>query len=249
MSILDMFKKDAGNVAYRTHSQANRLNDMGKIAEAEAKYAQAMELYLKAEKEGFANSKLITGYCILLMRVGNFEKARTLLEKLFFDSTITSDDKYYLDIDHAVCTWKLGDVDAAIAEVEEAAKNRKIGLYYNVLGAMKVERGARTGDFSDAAEFMKVAFDYDDDDISTIDNQAWLCYHTGDKAGAEKLFKKAVAKNDRYSPALTGLARLALEKGDKNAAKEYVERALAYHFPTTAPLTKKYAEDLKKSIG
>ena len=248
MSILDMFKKDSGNVAYRTHAQANRLNDMGKIEEAEAKYKQAMELYLKAEKEGFANSKLVSGYCILLMRVGNFEKARALLEKLVSDSTVTSDDKYYLDIDHAVCTWKLGDVEAAIAEVEEAAKNRKIGLYYNVMGAMQVERAVRTGDFNAANEFMKLAVDYDDDDLSTLDNQGWLSYYTGDIDAAQQLFKKAVAKNDRYSPALTGLAQVALDKGDKNAAKEYIGRALTYHFPTTAPLTRKYAEDLSKKI-
>ena len=54
MGIFDMFKKDAGSRAYHKHSQANRMNDMGKLAEAEAMYREAMTLYLEAEAKRLA---------------------------------------------------------------------------------------------------------------------------------------------------------------------------------------------------
>lgn len=249
MSIFDLFKNDAGNRAYRIHSQANRLNDMGKVEQAEAMYKKAMSLYEEAEVKGFQNAKLITGYCVLLMREGKFGKAREFLEVLFTDSTVTSADLYFLEIDHAVCSWKLGELDAGIERMKKCGEHQKIGLYYNVLGAMLVEKAAQTGDFTETQKFIADAVDYDDDDISTIDNQGWLSYYTGDKASARKWFDKAVAKNSRYSPALSGLALISHEEGDSFAARDYINRALAVHFPTTSPVSRKWAEELQKKIG
>lgn len=249
MGIFDMFRKDPGSRAYHRHSQANRMNDMGKIAEAEKLYMEAMALYLEAESKGCDSARILTGYSVLLMREADYRKAMEVLEKILKLPGLTGEDAYLLYIDRAVCRWKLGDIDLAIEEMEECGEQRKIGLFYNVLGAMLVEKATHTGDFTRAAEFVAEALDYDEDDIISIDNMGWLKYYTGDKPAACAEFKKALAKNQRYSPALAGLALIAFEEGDSAAARDYIARALSVHFPTTSPVTRKWAEDLQKKIG
>lgn len=249
MRILEIFKHDAGTKAYRTHAKANRLNDSGKIAESEATYKKAMELYIKAEATDCMNAKILTGYCILLMRENKHEQALELLPRIMSDPIITTDDKYHLDLDHAVCLWKLGRMDEAMAEMEELGKQRKLGIYYNVTGAMLVQRAIETGDFAEAAEFMEKAMEYDDDDISTIDNHGWLKYYTGDTDAALEAFKTCIGKNMNYAPALTGIARIALDRGKTDTARKNIDRALAVHFPTTTPVSRAFAEALKKEIG
>ncbi len=249
MAIMDMFKQDPGNKAYRAHVQANRLNDSGKLKEADEKYAKALELYEEAEKNGFETPKIVTGYCILLMRNGKFEKARAILEQLTNSGATSTEDNYLLQIDCAVCDWKMGKLDEAMAMMELLGQSRKIGIYYTVLGAMHVEKAMQTGDHSAAAEFMKTAIDYDDDDISNINNMGWLLYNCGKQEDALKYFKQAVGKNARYSPALTGLAAICADKGNTEKAKDFIDRALAVHFPTTSPITRNYAEELKARIG
>jgi len=249
MAILDMFRQDPGNKAYRAHVQANRLNDTGKLKEAEAQYAKAMELYEEAEKKGFESPKVVTGFCILLMRQGQFAKARAILEQLTNSGATSTEDNYLLQIDCAVCDWKLGKLDEAMEMMELLGQSRKVSIYYNVLGAMHVEKASKTGEYAAAEEFMKTAYDYDEDDISTINNMGWLKYYTGDREAALEHFKKAVDKNARYSPALTGLAAICLDKGKKDKAVDFIDRALAVHFPTTSPITRQHAEELKKKIG
>ena len=248
MAIMDMFKQDPGNKGYRAHVQANRLNDAGKLKEADAKYAKALALYEEAEKKGFETPKIVSGYCILLMRNGKYEKARAILEQLTNSGATSTEDNYLLQINCAVCDWKMGKLDEAMAMMELLGNSRKVTIYYTVLGAMHVEKAMQTGDHAAAIEFMKTAFDYDDDDISNIDNMGWLLYITGKQEDAVKFFKQAVNKNGRYSPALTGLAAICIDKGNTEKAKELLDRALAVHFPTTSPITRKYAEELLKKI-
>ena len=65
-------------------------------------------------------------------------------------------------------------------------------------------------DYYAAAEaFIQEAMEYDDEDISTIDNMGWLNYYQQDVDAAKARFKQAIATNARYSPALAGMAAIA----------------------------------------
>ena len=248
MAFFELFRQDMGTRAYRAHVKANRLNDTGKLAEAEAQYEKALRMYEEAEKKGFPSSRIVTGYCVLLMRQNHFDKAEPMLAEMCNDPGIKDDDKYLLMIDHAVCTWKLGDTEGALEEMK-ALSTRKIGLYYNVMSAILVQKGRNTGDFTEAAEFCAKAIDYDDDDIICINAMAWLKYYTGDIDAAKEWFKKAIKQNERYAPALVGLAQICNDDGNMDKARELINRALAVHYPTTTPVSRKEAEELKKLIG
>ena len=248
MAIFELFRQDMGTRAYRAHVKANRLNDSGKLAEAEAQYAKALGMYEEAEKKGFTTSRIVTGYCVLLMRQKHFAKAAPMLAEMCGDPNIKEEDKYLLKIDHAVCIWKLGDTEGALKEMQ-ALSSRKIGLYYNVMSAILVRKGRDTGDFSEATDFCAKAIEYDDDDIICINAMAWLKYYTGDIDAAKEWFKKAVKQNERYAPALVGLAFICKDDGNVEKARELIDRALAVHYPTTTPVFREEAEEFKKQIG
>lgn len=247
MGIFELMKQDMGTRAYRAHVKANRLNDTGKLTEAEAQYKKAMEMYEEAEKKGFTSPRIVTGYCVLLMRENRFDKAEPMIAEMCGDPEIKDNDKYLLKIDHAVCLWKLGDTDGALEEMKELS-GQKIGLYYNVMSAILVQKGHDTGDYSEAEDFCAKAIDYDDDDIICINSMGWLKYYTGDIEGAKAYFKKAVKQNERYAPALTGLALICHEAGDDKKAKELIDRALAVHYPTTTPVPRSFAVELSKKL-
>ncbi|MDO4389721.1 MAG: tetratricopeptide repeat protein [Eubacteriales bacterium] len=250
MSLFDLFKTgNPGVKAYRTHAAANRLNDAGKVAESEARYAEAMELYQQAEAAGENSPKILTGFCVLLMRDGQYARAKDIIVKIFPDRTLTQDDKYHLRINHAVCQWKLGYIDKALEDMTKAAEFAKIGLYYTVMGAILVDKAHQEGDYAAAEAFMQEAMEYDDEDISTIDNIGWLNYYQQDVDAAKARFKQAIAMNARYSPALAGMAAIAHDLGKDDKAREYVNRALEVHFPTTSPVNRAWTEELKKTIG
>lgn len=250
MSLFDMFKTgNPGVKAYRTHAAANRLNDTGKVDEAEKRYAEAMELYQQAEAAGESSPKILTGFCVLLMRDGQYARAKDIIVKIFPDRTLTPDDKYHLRINHAVCQWKLGYPDKALEDMTKAAEFAKIGLYYTVMGAILVQKAHQEGDYAAAEAFLQEAMDYDDEDISTVDNMGWLKYFQQDGEAAKGYFKKAIAMNARYSPALAGMAAIAHDRGKDEKAREYVNRALEVHFPTTSPVDRTWTEELKKQIG
>lgn len=255
MGLLDLLKRPSsaadktGNKAYRTHAQANRMNDSGRVTEAENLYAAAMKDYREAEAQGCSDSKILTGYAILLMRSGDFAKAKELLVKVFSAGGLSDEDRYHVRINHAVCQWHLGNLDKALEDMRTAESYGKIGLFYNVMGALLVQKARETGDFEEATKFMEEAIDYDEDDLAGLDNLGWLRYYTGDKDGARKAFSKAVKKNPSYSPALTGLAVLCHEAGDDAKAKEHLDAALSVHFPTTSPITKEWAENYRKQLG
>ena len=52
MALFELFRQDMGTRAYRAHVKANRLNDSGKLTEAEAQYEKALRMYEPARPRG-----------------------------------------------------------------------------------------------------------------------------------------------------------------------------------------------------
>ncbi len=244
-----LLSKDPGDRAYRTHAHANRLIDSGKTAEAEAEFQKAYELYVQAEKNGCSDSRILTGYAVLLMRMGDFEKAKELVAKVYADKSLSADDRYQICMDHALCQWKLGNVDKALSDMELCGDHHKTGLYYDIMCALLIEKGVETGDFSEAEKMCGTAMDYDDEDAHTLCNAGWLSHLLGDDAAAVERLKKADSLNANYPASKVYLAAIARENGDAGAAREYLDAALAVRFPTTSPVTRAFAEELKKQLG
>jgi tetratricopeptide (TPR) repeat protein len=244
-----LLSRDPGERAYRAHAHANRLIDSGKAAEAEESFKKAYELYVQAENDGCNDSRILTGYAVLLMRMSKFEKAKELVAKVYADSSLSADDRYQICMDHALCQWKLGYVDKALSDMELCGDHHKTGLYYDIMCALHIEKAVETGDFSEAEKMCGLAMDYDDEDAHTLCNAGWLNHLLGDDAKAVEQLKKADSINPNYPASKVYLAEIARKSGDISAAGKYLDAALAVRFPTTSPVTRAYAEDMRKQLG
>lgn len=99
----------------------------------------AMALYEQAVQQGLDDPRLLLAYSVLLIRDGQFQKAKDLLvskQKL----RMTADQKIQLFMNYAVCCYKLGDMDAAVSLMERQHQKQNVGLVYQTLGYLYVEK-------------------------------------------------------------------------------------------------------------
>ena len=80
------------------------------------------------------------GYAILLIREGSYDKAMPLLIKAQKCPDLTPDQKSQLFVDYAACLMKKGELDKAIHLLEKQHNRAPIGLTYQTLGYMYVEK-------------------------------------------------------------------------------------------------------------
>ena len=245
----DMKVNKLGRDAYNAHVQANDFQRRGRVADAQKKYDEAYDLYGKAYEAGCRKTGILMSYSVLLMRRGEFELAREIMKEAAQDQRMSEDTHFELRVNYSICLWRLGILDKAIETIQYAGKYRKNGDYYTSLGTFLVEKAGQTGEFEEAKAFLDLAMDYDDEDAHTLCNAGWLSHLLGDDAAAVERLKKADSLNANYPASKVYLAAIARENGDAGAAREYLDAALAVRFPTTRPVTRAFAEELKKQLG
>lgn len=255
---MEAFKANmAGNKAYRTHAQANRLSDTGRAAEAETLYKTAMAGYIEAEKLGCEKPNIMTGYSVLLMRNGNYQKAKDLLVKISEDKSLTSEDKFHLRVNFSICLWRMGELDKAMDSMRQSMSFAKTTSVYTTMCAMLNEKARQTADFTEAEALCKEALEYDDEDAAILDNMGRMLLYKSEKAEnggslraeAKKYTESSVRRNPNFASALYSLALMAHADGDDKTARVHIEQALSNRFPTTSPITREQAEKLQKEIG
>ncbi len=263
MSLFDSLKADRlGRNAVSAHSQANELNRRGKVADARAKYAEAQALYQQAYGAGCRRTNILMSYSILLMRGGEFERARELMKEISQDKAMSEDTHFELRVNYSICLWRLGLLDKAIETIRYAGKHAKNSSYYSSLGTYLVEQAAQTGDFAEAQALLDEAMDYDDEDAATLDNLGELCRQqgiwaekNGDAAAAAEMYAKS---RDYYQRAykqrpsqittLYALANFAREDGDTAKAREYVDKAIIHSGSRLCPISVEMLEELRSSL-
>lgn len=260
MTWKEAFKANmAGNKAYRVHAQANRLSDMGKAADAEALYKSAMAGYIQAEKLGCVKPNIMTGYSVLLMRNGEYQRAKELLIKINENKALSADDRFHLRVNYAICQWRLGELDKAIETMRQSMSYAKTTLVYTTMCAMLNEKSRETGDFTEAEALCREAVEYDEDDAAILDNMGRVLIYQSEiadapardklRAEAKKRFEAAIRKNPNFASALYSLAQIARAEGDIKIARVHIEQALSNRFPTTSPITRAQAEELRRQIS
>ncbi|MGI6239929.1 MAG: tetratricopeptide repeat protein, partial [Christensenellales bacterium] len=181
---------------------------------------------------------------------------RDLLLKLHGDPSLTADDKFHLRVNHAVCQWRLGNLDKAIDSMRQALSHAKTGLALNVGCSMLIEKARETGDFEEAAKMCRESLDYDEDDIAAICNAGWMHLWMYEMDGdrqqrddAQRYFKRANAKNPNHPAALAGLSLIEKADGNMEAARAHIDRALEARFPATCIVSRAYAERISSELG
>jgi len=261
MGIFDTAKAAvSGNKAYRTHVSGNEAANAGKPEEARQKYREALRLYEESVRLGNVVTKTLDGYAVLLLREGEFDKSRDLIQRMSKMKTLSKDDWFQLRIQYSIYQWKMGELDKAIETIGRAADYKMNGTVYSTLGMYWVDKAKQTGDFQAALDFNLQALDYDDEDAATLDNLGQLyeamsrAEGDGEKAAeyrakAIDFYKKAHKQKPRQITTLYYLARLYHEDGDDARARKLLEIKDTLYFSAICPVTREDMEALAKQIG
>lgn len=252
----------AGTQAYRCHLDGNKLLEANKVQEARKKHDEALKLYAEAFEGGLDRVGMLMSYGILLMRDGQYERARDAFLRVHYKAGLTKDERFELRINYSVCLWRLGKLQEAITTIKRAAEDGKTTTIYTTLGLFLALEAAETGDFAEAIAFNQEALEYDDEDAAILDNLGLLfmemceaAQKAGDSpAAAEQrrlaydYLTRAHKRRPRQVTTLYYLAKLLHEDGQNERAREFLDAALAGNFSAICPVSREMAEALRKEI-
>ena len=249
-----------GNRAYHLHVDAGKLAGEGKVAQAKQKYTEALKLYGEAARQGSLAPNVLQAYTVLLMREGEFEKARALMEETSKKKGLSDGDWAQLRIQYSIYLWHTGQVDRAIETIQRAAARGMNGSIYGTLGMYWVDKARQTSDFGPALDFNREAMDYDDEDASTLDNMGQLyeamaeAEGPGGQAGAYRAqardyYKKALEQKPRQITTIYYLARMLHREGDDAGARKLLSVKDTLYISAICPVNREMIDALAAEIG
>ena len=261
MGIFDAAKSAYNsNRAYHLHVDANKLAGEGKVAQAKEKYQAALKLYDEAAHQGNLAPNILQAYTLLLMREGEYEKARALMENLSKRKGLSDAEWVQLRLQYSIYLWHTGQLDRAIETMQRAAAKGMNGSIYSTLGMFWVDKARQTGDFGPALDFNREAMDYDDEDASTLDNMGQLYEAMAEAEGpggqadayraqAKEYYKKALKQKPRQITTIYYLARMLHREGDDAGARKLLSAKNTLYISAICPVTRDMIDALAAEIG
>ncbi len=118
-----MFK---ANRAYRAQKNGNE--------------QEAARLYEECFNEGLNDARYVLAYAVLLIRSGQYQKAKDFLVKNQKAAGMTPEQRVNLIVDYSACCFRLGELDKAILKLEELHRKGPKSLIYQTLGYLYTEK-------------------------------------------------------------------------------------------------------------
>jgi len=115
---------------------------------------EAVKLYEEAFAEGLNDPRYNLAYALLIIRKGEYQKAKDFLVKHQKTPGMSPEQRTTLLVDYSVCCFKLGDLDKGINTLEQQFRKMETGVLYQTLGYLYVEKydAAHRPSFEEAPE-------------------------------------------------------------------------------------------------
>ena len=199
---------------------------------------EARKLYEEAFAEGLNDPRYNLAYALMIIREGEYQKAKEFLVKHQKAPGMTPSQRVTLLVDYAACCFRLGDVDKGISTLEQQFRKGETGLLYQTLGYLYVEKydAAKRPDFEEQTEApgepeetavteeTAAAEDTEETEKTLSPREAW---EEGRKK-AEDFIRKSVEYDDEDPICLDNMGQFiyrVLE--DKAGAREWFDKAYA----------------------
>lgn len=244
---MKFFVNQKGRRAFQWHIRGNQLMNSDP-AKGKAMHDKAIQMYKEAYDAGCREGNIVMAYATLLMRFGQYERARELFlecEKLRMDDR----SKKQLRQNYSVCMWRMGNLDRAIEILKDMERHGKSEFIYTVLGYYLIEKALQTGDFEEALRYNTEALEYDEDDPGTLDNLGQLYYHMGDPDKAYEYFAHAFREKPTQVPTLYFIAKINHERGNDEKARQFIDKCLGGNFSALCSISREQAQALSDEIG
>jgi tetratricopeptide (TPR) repeat protein len=206
----------------------------------------AKKLFEEAFSMGLKDPRYILSYSVLLLRSGEYLKARELLVANQNNPLLNGESKRQLFMNYSVCVYKLGELDKAIRILEGQHLKEPTGMIYQTLGYLYVV----AGDKEKALAFNQEALEYDDEDPITLDNLGQTYYRlTDDKETAKQYFLKALEHKPGQIDTLYFLSQYDIAEGNTAAAVEKLQLAMGGRFSPLNYASKELIAEQLKALG
>lgn len=199
---------------------------------------EARKLYEEAFAEGMNDPRYNLAYALMIIREGEYQKAKEFLVKHQKAPGMTPSQRVTLLVDYAACCFRLGDVDKGINTLEQQFRKGETGLLYQTLGYLYVEKydAAKRPDFEEQTEApgepeetavteeTAAVEDTEETEKTLSPREAW---EEGRKK-AEDFIRKSVEYDDEDPICLDNMGQFiyrVLE--DKAGAREWFDKAYA----------------------
>ena len=189
---------------------------------------EARKLYEEAFAEGLNDPRYNLAYALMIIRDGEYQKAKEFLVKHQKAPGMTPSQRVTLLVDYAACCFRLGDVDKGINTLEQQCQKGETGLLYQTLGYLYVEKydAANRPDFEQVTEIPEAAEDAageEQAEAAVSPREAW---EAGQKK-AEEFLRKSLEYDDEDPICLDNMGQFVYRVlGDWAAAREWFDKAI-----------------------
>ena len=194
---------------------------------------EALKLYEEAYAEGLNDPRYNLAYALMIIRNGEYQKAKEFLVKHQKTPGMTQNQRVTLLVDYAACCFRLGDVDKGINTLEQQFRKTETGLLYQTLGYLYVEKydAANKPDFDQQAETAEEPAAQETADGEGTESEKKLSPREEWDAGlakAEEFLRKSLEYDDEDPICLDNMGQFVYRvQGDKAGAKKWFEKAIA----------------------
>ena len=123
-------------MSFMTGIKANKAYRLQKSGATE----EAKRLYDECFAEGLNDARYVLSYALLMIRDGEYQRAKEFLVKHQKAPGMTGEQRVNLLVDYAACCFRLGDLDKGISTLEQQFRKGETGLIYQTLGYLYVEK-------------------------------------------------------------------------------------------------------------
>ena len=123
-------------MGFMTGLKANKAYRLQRNGQTE----EAIKIYEEAFAEGMNDPRYVLAYALLIIRKGEYQKAKEFLVKHQKAPGMTPDQRCTLLVDYAACCFRLGDLEKGINTLEQQFNKGENGLLYQTLGYLYVEK-------------------------------------------------------------------------------------------------------------
>ena len=201
---------------------------------------EAIRLYEEAFAEGLNDPRYCLPYALMIIRDGQYQKARDFLIAHQKAPGMTPQQRTELLVYFATCCLRLGNVDKGISTLEQQFRKAETGLIYQTLGYMYVEKYdlANKPDFAAAAQEVQQEAEASEEAPAEGEEQeteeapeAKPDPEAEWNAGVEKaeaFIRQSIEYDDVDAVCLDNMGEFLYRvRGDREGAKEWFDKAIA----------------------
>ncbi|MCK5129905.1 MAG: hypothetical protein KAQ68_08640 [Clostridiales bacterium] len=205
-------------------------------------YENAEKLYETAMKRGLNKLEHQGAYAVLIMRKGEFERAKDIINKTI-SKRPQMDLRIKLRINRAITNIKLGNIKEARVALEDIHNNGGNKKVYQILGYLYVLINDKK-----AESYNLEAYDYDEEDSIILDNLAQYYINKKDYIKAREYAEKAYEHSHNLVDVLHHLVLIEEQANNKEKAKEYSQQMMNANITALNDISIDQRDEVNKRI-